>query len=254
MKKPPSTILSLCAILVAITSRAAQVSVTIDSLKKDLVAYCFSSSNLQNALPNAPDGTIVYVWDVAAQQYNSSTLFGGTWFPDRMLTPGQGFFIANPLEQPWTYTIQGTELTASSFTLSFPDPAKQYLVGSAYNIDVAGGGNWLECMKSDCIGHHTYTAASYHYVGNNGDTVWLWCSESDAWSESYIRFASQDCPGGIDEWSSPFNCLFCAPQLTWGENCASFVQSGGHGRGIMLQPAGGTTNWVQLIAGQDCGP
>jgi hypothetical protein len=245
-----SNILFACFLLADHTiSRAASHQVIIPASGKDLVVYCFDTNNLENALPNVPDNTIVYLWDVTAQQYYSSIGGGGAWFPNYTLSPGQGFFIQNPLAEDYTYTIQGTPLTASSYELTFPDPSKLYLVGSAYDTDVDGGGNWLECI-SDCFGNYRYTRASYNYHGSNGDTIWFWCPDSQDWSVDIVRTT----PNCEVVWGGA-TCTECSPQLTWGSNnCSGPLNNGGHHRGIFLKPAGGTPSWIQFPLGQNCGP
>src|ERR1051326_6238641 len=135
---------------------AASFNVTIAPTNMDLVAYCFNTNDLAHALPNAPDFTTVYIWNWGNQNYDICTYFGGAWSPGYTLFPGQGFFIENPQATNFTFTVQGTPLTASSYTLHFPVANNLYAVGTAYNINVGlTGENWLSCQLT-CNGFYQY--------------------------------------------------------------------------------------------------
>ncbi len=238
------------------TAQATSYSVAVAANSKDLCSYCFDTNSLTNALPNAPDGTTVWWWDASAQAYYSSTLRPSGWTTSHNLSPGEGFFIQNNGTNAYTFTVQGTAPTAATYTMSFPTSTYYYLIGSAYPI-TAGNGNWLECMQN-CSGGYQYTDGSYNYVGHNGDTVWFWCPDAQAWSPGIVRTNGPHCTPAIAEWLNTstgggYTCLFGSPQLTWGsENCGGSLNNGGIGRGFFLQPAGGTASWTHLPTNYPC--
>lgn len=251
--------LSLAFSLVVVSHANAQTtsySVTVAANSKDLCAYCFDTSSLANALPNAPYGTVVWWWDASVQAYYSSTRRPSGWTTSHNLSPGEGFFVQNTGTNAYTFTVQGTPLTAASYTMSFPTSAYYYLIGSAYPIAVDGGWDWLECMP-DCTGnYHRYTTQSYNYVGNTGDTVWFWCPDAQAWSAAFVRHFDNNGPcGGPPPSEYWYDVpLFGSPSLDWGSaSCGGSANYGGTiGRGFFLQPAGGTASWTHLSTGQTC--
>jgi len=246
-------------IFVASLARAATSSYTVTLLDYDLVAYCFQTNTLANALPNAPDGTEVLTWNPTSASYTTSVLDAGTWSPNSTLTPGQGFFIWNPEPTNFTYTVQGTPLTVSTYTINFPASTNYYFVGSAFYTNFSG--DWLSC-QTNCSGHCPYTTTSYGYYPAVGDYVEFWCPGSQSFSAE-ITFTSvaNACETGggtlypLDQWIAPSGSgidlgTYGAPQLLWGSsvNCGGSSQANGSPfRAIVLKPAGGTTSWVQKM-------
>ena len=221
----------------------------------ELVAYCYNTNTLSNAILNPPDNTYVLFWDAQAQNWDAHMCYQGTWDSDYTITPGQGFFINNPLPSNHTFTIQGTKLDAPSYTMYFPVSTNKYLIGSAYDLDVGGGSNWLECQP-DCSGSNRYTEASYNFHSSVGDTVWFWVASVSNWTSDIVKTTNNaHCSPPIAEWIAPssgggYTCLFGAPQLSWFENGS--LNSGGHSRAFFLRPAGGTTSWTQQKDGHSC--
>jgi hypothetical protein len=224
----------------------------------DLVAYCFQTNTVANALPNAPDGTQVDVLNPATKTFTVSVLDTGTWSPNVTLTPGEGFFIWNPGPGNFTYTVQGTPLTVSTYTMNFVS-TNTYLVGSAYYLNVAGGSDFLSCQVQ-CDGLSRYTTQSYNYVPSLGDIVNFYCPGSQTY-ETNITFRSiaNQCDlgnghlGPLSMWDNVGP--FYSPQLIWatGYACSGSAQPNfSPFRAVSLRPAGGTTSWVQKAAGETC--
>jgi hypothetical protein len=256
----PSSLLLLSllsCILAASSARAATSSFAVAIAPGyDLVDYPFQTNTVANAFPNARDGTEVLVLNPASKTFTVSVLDTGVWSPNLTLTPGEGFFLWNPGPGNFTYTVQGTPLTVSTYTMNFVS-TNSYLVGSAFFTNVDGGSDWLSCQVL-CDGLSHYTSQSYNYVPSVGDIVNLYCPALQNYQTNLTyRSIANQCDlgnatfGPLDMWDNlgPFD----SPQLSWSGNCSGTAQTNGSPfRAILLRPFGGTTSWVQKAVGETC--
>ncbi len=65
--------------------------------------------NITQALPNAPEGTVVYVFNPVTQGYDVTRFDFGRWSYYSPLPAGRGFFIFNPRPTPLELTFIGVE-------------------------------------------------------------------------------------------------------------------------------------------------
>jgi hypothetical protein len=66
------------------------------------------NNSLTNVIPNPPDGTKVYLWDVTNQVFTSPSIFSSAipgWDINMDLSPGKGFVVYSPVN--WTNSFVG---------------------------------------------------------------------------------------------------------------------------------------------------
>lgn len=70
--------------------------------------YNRGSNTLNEVMPQALDGTLIYKWNFNTQTYESSTYDGllAAWSPNRTLAPGEGAFLYSPSTQTFVFTGQ----------------------------------------------------------------------------------------------------------------------------------------------------
>jgi hypothetical protein len=140
-----------------------------------MVANPLQSTNntIGSLIPNPPEFTTLYKWDIPTQNFDISTFFFGAWDkPGTVLEPGDGAFIQT--ETPFTITWVGDVLQGS---LSTPVPAL-YSIRSS-KVPQAG----------------TLTALSFP-TPNEFDTLYKWNTGTQNYDIFTYFFGA---------WSGPFD-------------------------------------------------
>jgi hypothetical protein len=116
-----------------------------------------TNNAISTILPTVPDGSTVYQWDPAHQNYaNPNTFnadFGGWDYPNSLVQPGESFFIN--AANAFTATFVGEVRQAISAPLSTPLVPGYNFVGS--QVPLAGS-------LTDTL----------TYAANDGETLYLW--------------------------------------------------------------------------------
>jgi hypothetical protein len=119
-----------------------------------------ATNDLNHIIPNPPDNTTIFRWDVAQQGLDGNTIptysaGSSSWIPNSIINPGEGFLIASG-GGPFTNTFVGNVLQGA---LSIPvtGSGNGNLIGSM--VPVAGG------LKTNVL---------KDYAASDNDTVFLW--------------------------------------------------------------------------------
>lgn len=127
------------------------------------VAYMVSSplsnggNTLKDIIPTPPGGSFVFRWDFAAQdisgtpdEYNAGL---GTWGPNPVIAPGQGFLF----------------VPAATFVNTYVGEVRQ---GASGNVQILGGGAEMIGSPVPIAGNENVIMANYPAIG--GDFIFLW--------------------------------------------------------------------------------
>jgi hypothetical protein len=130
-----------------------------------------SSNNLSAIIPNPPDGTAVYTWNVGLQDLDATipTFITGTgWSPNSTIAAGQGFFVA--AGDNFTNTFVG-EVRQGADAISLVGNLAFEAIGSVPAI----GGSLTNVMKN--------------YAATDGDALFFWnvgTQDIDATIPTYV--------------------------------------------------------------------
>lgn len=190
---------------------------------QDFLAWCFQTNSLDVVFPVVEDGTTVDI--MTNGSYISSTYFGGYWTPNLMLYPGVGFWIISGATNARTYTVSGTLITNSYFSLPLTNADQWYGVCNAYLAS-----DVLECISNRCGQPYTHQSLQYHSTTN--DLVYQWDVVHQQWQE--YKVIADYCLSAVYT-----NLTVTTSNIPYGESpglCA--------GKGIFIYPAIGKT-WFQ---------
>jgi hypothetical protein len=126
------------------------------------------------------DGTIVYRYEVASQNYSDAiTFFGGGvgWFspsdPSPTINPGEGYFIFPTGPDPLNLTFVG-EVPQGTLSNPLP-PANNFSIRSSIVPQTARLGD-------------TATAGTLLFAAEDGDNVYLFNPATQGFSDAYTYF------------------------------------------------------------------
>lgn len=115
-----------------------------------------TNSDLNTLIPNPPDGTTVFKWNVGNQDLDGTApafVTGSGWVPNIAVAPGEGFFVAS----------------GGDFTNTFVGEVRQ---GSLTNVLV---GNFaFEAVGSQVPVGGSITNVMVGYPAEDGDSVFRW--------------------------------------------------------------------------------
>jgi hypothetical protein len=119
-----------------------------------------TNNTLNSALPGLPDGTTIYKF--SSGTFNTVCYsYGGAWYPNATLNPGEGCFIQSSTNTSATFV--GTVLTNTSFSI----PSGFSIIGS--QVPITGGAatalNLTNMTDNDTI--YTWSTAGQTYNGAN---------------------------------------------------------------------------------------
>lgn len=130
-----------------------------------------ATNDLQTIIVNPPDGTAVYRWSVAAQDFDPAvpTYFTSTgkWIPNATIKPGEGFFVAG----------------GGDFTNTFVGDVLQ---GTLTN-SVAGNGNFVAFASQVPVGG-SLTNVLASYPATDGDNVYVWSTAAQDFDPSVSTY------------------------------------------------------------------
>ena len=72
------------------------------------------NNQLSNVLHGLPDRTQVYLYRGSPPRFESHLLFGGLWYPETTIDPGEGFIIEFVTNAPISITFVGELITGTS--------------------------------------------------------------------------------------------------------------------------------------------
>jgi len=84
-----------------------------------MVGSLFASEWVSDLLPNAPDGTIAYLYDPVTDSYLTSERVGADWVGDQEVPWLAGVLVYNPSTNSATALVSGV-ITTNAVTLSLP--------------------------------------------------------------------------------------------------------------------------------------
>jgi hypothetical protein len=149
-----------------------------------ILGWNFQPKKISQALPQVPEGTVVFFYRNGSFIYNAFEL--GEWIdPDFVIMNGEGFIFRNPLSECVWFTLTGEELASDSVTRNFGG-GTWHLIANAYPVVLKPNPssnpqpnnptdgwrdiyNWIECISKNC-----YTEYSLNYNGASGDFVRFW--------------------------------------------------------------------------------
>jgi hypothetical protein len=141
-----------------------------------------TNNHLNTILPltDPYDGTIVYRYEVASQNYSDAiTFFGGGvgWFspsdPSPTINPGEGYFIFPTGPDPLNLTFVG-EVPQGTLSNPLP-PANNFSIRSSIVPQTARLGD-------------TATAGTLLFAAEDGDNVYLFNPATQGFSDAYTYF------------------------------------------------------------------
>jgi hypothetical protein len=153
----------------------------------DLLSWCFQAEDL-NQIFNPADQTI-QIQLYSNDTYYTSYSLGSGFNPDFVLQPGQAFFLLNWGSTNRAYTISGTNLSSSSYSLQLTN-ADWNAVAPAF----LRTNDYLECVACLTNMNHNpvYTHASWNYHGNTNDLIYQWSIKNQTWVQNAISSDPHD--------------------------------------------------------------
>ena len=187
---------------------AATIDIEVGANLNKPVGWCAAPASVSTIFANQtiPEGTILYYWNDALQQYTTITYDFGAWSnPSFQFSSGRGFYILSPTN--YTFTLNYSQRTDSSFNIQM-ETGKWYWLTYAWNL--GNGGSWLEePWNSQYYGMYPHL----NWPGGcNGDTV-LWTfdgtddyHEYDRYAECSRKWYAPDLlsPWFFSRWDQPF--------------------------------------------------
>ena len=179
----------------------------------NLIANPFDNptNRLNPLLTNAPDGSLVFLWNTTNQSFTVPSIFqlGVGWDLNYDISPGKGFLIWSPV--PWTNTFNGIVLQGT-LTNFVAGTNKLSLLGD--KVPVAGALGTSHLFPAiDNASAYTFSAASQSYL--------------DAFNY-FTGFGWFD-PRGVADTNGPSITV---------------------GQGFFVQNPGSSTNWVKTFTVQ----
>ena len=144
-----------------------------------------AKNNLTNLIPSAPDGTLVYLWDVPSQAFSEPATFVNSnpgWSRSFDLPVGRGFVVYSPTI--WTNTFVGAVFQASTNFI----PGNNKLSLLACKVPLAGK-----------------LSAELRFPHIDGVTVHLFRGNSQSYTDAFTDFSGYGWldPRGIEDISGP---------------------------------------------------
>jgi hypothetical protein len=171
-------------------------------------------TNVISAFPAPPDGTAVYLWNIANQSFDPPAVFYSTngWSRNFNVPPGLGFVLSST--SAWTLTFVGTIL--QGFQTNFVAGTNGFcLLGSHFPVS----GNFADATMTN-------------FPAVDGANVYLFRPESQSYSNAYTYFGIST--NRIYGWFDPDGVVL-------GTNGPTIAIA----QGFFLQDPGPPTNWVQ---------
>jgi hypothetical protein len=155
-----------------------------------------TNNSLNTVLSNAvPDLTAVYKFS-GGTFGGASFSFGGQWFPNQTLNPGEGAFINNTSGNPLTVTFVGTVITNSSlnivpgFSISSSKMPITGGVGTTLNLTNMTD---LDSIYTWNTTNQTYNGASFSFGGSwfpepviaPGQSFFIQAASSKNWVQAF---------------------------------------------------------------------
>jgi hypothetical protein len=168
-----------------------------------------TTNDLATVLPGAPDSTTVQIWDIAAQDFiTTSTYDGGAakWLPNLSIKPGQGVFVTAAADYTNTFvgSVRTGSLTNTIAGFNLVLVGSQVPVAGDLNSAIANGTNFIS-----------------GYTPLDSDTIQQW----DISAQDFVNTATYD--AGAGKW---------IPNMYFQVGDAFF-----------LSRAGTTADWVQTF-------
>jgi len=167
-----------------------------------------SSNTLSVLIPSAPDGTAVYVWDVASQSFSPPSVYSGGWDSNRdyVIPVGKGFAVYAPTG--WTATFVG-----------------EVLQGNLTNF-IAGSNKFslLASMVPQALPLSGTPPWSLEFPGTGGDNVFFFQNASLRYTDACTYFGGLGWfdPNGVCTTNGPVpnvgDCFFVqhpGPDINW---------------------------------------
>ena len=201
------------ALLAAVPSTNSQVySVNVVGFVSGTLSNCYTfvanplnaaTNTLRHLIPDPPDGTFVWVWNVANQAFDEPAVFSRPdWSIDLDLPVGRGFVIYSPTN--WTLTFVGEVLQG---------------VLTSY----VAGNNQLSLLGS-MVPQAGPLSALHQFPGSDGDEVYLFPPPGSGYRDACTFYAGHgwfdpqgiaDSGGPLIEVASAFFVRHPGPPTNW---------------------------------------
>jgi hypothetical protein len=163
-----------------------------------------NTNSLKDIIPNPPDNTQVFRWNVSAQDFDAViptyVASSASWSPNPQIKAGEGFFVA----------------AGGDFTNTFVGEVRQ---GST-TVALAGNGNFEAIASPVPIGGSVATVLT-GYTPTDNDQVFTWnvtAQDLDSTIPTYIASSSSWSPAGNVNVGDGFFLVRAGGPVNWVRN------------------------------------